>query len=138
MVAQLVSLSGFRQPTTRKLMQEPSYGERGNNPSLSQRRISRKEKHKSFQCGSSGKKMEGNLQRPRWGDEKQLVHRLGLWFLTYSSVSYALKKAKVMLYKRFSFDASDHPRMEFEASLVDAYFSIPVVPATTTAPPHVI
>ncbi|KAL7187803.1 hypothetical protein ACSBR1_037790 [Camellia fascicularis] len=119
-------------------MQEPSYGERGNNPSLSQRRISRKEKHKSFQCGPSGKKMEGKLQRPRQGDEKRLLHQLGLWFLTYSSVSYALKKAKVMLYKGFCFDASDHPRMEFEASLVDAYFSIPVVPATTTAPSYVI
>ena len=74
--------------------------------------------------------MEGKLQR--LGDEKLVLRRLGIGFLT-SSVSYVLKKAKV-LYYRLCCDTFKHPRMDFEASLVDAYFSVPVVSATTTAP----
>ncbi|KAL6985554.1 hypothetical protein U1Q18_018930 [Sarracenia purpurea var. burkii] len=163
----LVSHLGFRQRPSKKFMQEAPYGERGNydlplsprqpileatnrekgsNPFFSRRPVpyydqikSRKSFDSGIHSGSGEKSKEGKIQRHGFGDEKQGIvqYRLGLWLLA-SSARRVAKKTRSVLYRwLICCNAFHHHRMEIEASLVDAHFSIPVVSATTVDP-HVI
>ncbi|KAH7835062.1 hypothetical protein Vadar_022500 [Vaccinium darrowii] len=143
MATQVVALTGFRKPMNKKVMQEASYGERGNTLSRSQCPVSHNKRiencrsleggSRSSRAGDVKKSMEGKLQRQRRGELKRVLHRFGLLFLA-SSIDYLLKKAKE-LYHGVVGDGFNHRRMEIEASLVDAYFSIPVAyPTTSTVP----
>lgn len=129
----------------KSVMQEASYGERGNTLSPSQCAIShcqRIENRRSFGGGSLGRRaaegekpMEGKFQRQRRGEQKRVLQGSGLLFLAFS-VNYVLNKAKV-LYHNFC-ACFNHPRMEIETSLVDAYFSIPVASATISTVPYAV
>ncbi|GAV88752.1 hypothetical protein CFOL_v3_32173, partial [Cephalotus follicularis] len=59
--------------------------------------------------------------------------RLGIWYMT-SSISYILRKAKAF-YNECCCDAFEDPvLMGKQVTLVDSYFSTPVVPPPTISP----
>ena len=80
--------------------------------------------------------MAGEIREPSRRDDKRVLHpQIGLWALaSNSSLRHALKKVRRLLVAGFCCHGFDHERMGVEASLVDAYFSIPVVSAATPIP----
>lgn len=82
-------------------------------------------------CKNDGQEQEraemGKIQR---GHSTRYNGRIRVW--NFPSFGHMLKKAKAAIYNKFCFGVVENESVGNEVSLVDVYFSIPIVPPTTT------
>lgn len=83
------------------------------------------------QLGDGKGRRRRRRKMTQFGAAREVLH-LNLWYFT-STISHILRKAKAF-YNECCCDAYEDERMKkVEMALVDAYFSMPVLPYTTMA-----
>ncbi|KAM7490799.1 hypothetical protein LguiA_033720 [Lonicera macranthoides] len=133
MAFQLPTLAGFHNSSNQKYMLVPSSESKITNIPLSRsENLPYKRARNRAICKNGGQEKEraetGKVQR---GHSAQYNGRTSVWIFA-SSFGYMLKKVKAAFYNKFCFGVVENQMVGNEASLVDVYFSIPVVPPTTS------
>ncbi|XP_057964871.1 uncharacterized protein LOC131155633 [Malania oleifera] len=142
MATRLATLVGFRQTTSRSSAegQRESKFLQSQGQTLRYRQV---EKHTKSETPCQGHRASANTSKNPWKVKlwrskrghrrRDHRHLAGSWYLAPSLSSIA-RKARAFC-DRFCCDASENPITSAkEVVLVDPYFSIPVFPATASAP----